>query len=46
VNGQSFDGPMPGHNPDMPVHYDLHVWLYKYNPAGLFAAWNSRVNCQ
>ena len=46
VNGQPFDGPMPGHNPDMPVHYDLHVWLYKYNPGGLFAAWNSRVNCQ
>jgi hypothetical protein len=46
VNGQAFDGPMPGHNPEMPVHYDLHVWLYKYNPKGLFAQWNSRVTCQ
>jgi hypothetical protein len=46
VNGQAFDGPMPGHNPQMPVHYDLHVWLYKFNPKGLFAQWNSRVTCQ
>ena len=46
VNGQSFDGPMPGHNPQMPVHYDLHVWLFKYNPAGLFSVWNPRVKCQ
>jgi len=45
ANGQAFDGPMPGHNPQMPVHYDLHVWLFRYNPAGLFAPWNSRVKC-
>jgi hypothetical protein len=43
--GQSFDGPMPGHNPQMPVHYDLHVWLYKYNNQGLFTQWNPRVKC-
>jgi hypothetical protein len=29
----------------MPIHYDLHVWLYKHNPAGMFAAWNPRVSC-
>jgi hypothetical protein len=29
----------------MPKHYDLHVWLYKRNPAGLFAAYNPRVQC-
>jgi hypothetical protein len=40
-----FDGPMLGHNPEMPIHYDLHVWLYRHNPAGLFAAWNPRVQC-
>ena len=40
-----FDGPMLGHNPQMPIHYDLHVWLYRHNPAGLFAAWNPRVKC-
>ena len=23
----------------------LHVWLYKENPAGIFADWNPRVSC-
>jgi hypothetical protein len=40
-----FDGPMLGHNPEMPIHYDLHVWLYRHNPAGMFAAWNPLVRC-
>ena len=43
--GVPFDGPMLGHEPGMPKHYDLHVWLYERNPAGLFAAWNPRVHC-
>ena len=41
----AFDGPMPGHGPHMPVHYDLHVWLYKANPSGMYAAWNPAVTC-
>lgn len=40
-----FDGPMLGHNPQMPIHYDLHVWLYRHNPAGMFAMWNPTVRC-
>jgi hypothetical protein len=40
-----FDGPMLGHSPTMPIHYDLHVWLYRHNPAGMFAMWNPRVSC-
>ena len=40
-----FDGPMLGHDAGMPIHYDLHVWLYRHNPAGLFAMWNPRVHC-
>ena len=43
--GKPFDGPMPGHDPMMPVHYDLHVWLFDSNPAGLFAPWNPSVHC-
>jgi hypothetical protein len=43
--GLPFDGPMLGHEPGMPIHYDLHVWLYKHNPAGTFAMWNPRVQC-
>lgn len=43
--GRAFDGPMLGHAPGMPIHYDLHVWLWKHNPSGLFAPWNPDVTC-
>ena len=46
--GQRFDGPMEGHEPLMPAnlhHYDLHVWLFKLNPAGLFNVVNPTVKC-
>jgi hypothetical protein len=43
--GVPFDGPMLGHDSEMPIHYDLHVWLYRENPAGIFAAWNPNVHC-
>jgi hypothetical protein len=43
--GQPFDGPMPGHTPQMPEHYDLHVWTHVANPAGVFAPWNPAVRC-
>lgn len=45
VLGSTFDGPMPGHNPTMPWHYDQHVWLWKSNPNGLFSAWNPDISC-
>ena len=41
----AFNGPMPGHDPMMPVHYDLHVWLYDHNPAGQLAPFNPAVSC-
>jgi hypothetical protein len=43
--GQPFAGPMPGHDPSMPVHYDLHVWVWSHNPDGVFAEWNPRLSC-
>jgi hypothetical protein len=43
--GQPFDGPMPGHNPGMPVHYDLHVWVAEQNPNGVYAQWNPALSC-
>jgi hypothetical protein len=46
--GQPFDGPMEGHHPIQPAmltHYDLHVWLWKENPAGLFSATNPDLKC-
>jgi hypothetical protein len=45
VLGHPFDGPMPGHTPTMPVHYDLHVWIWKTNPSGLFAPFNPALSC-
>ncbi|HEV8310801.1 MAG TPA: hypothetical protein VGW35_24340 [Methylomirabilota bacterium] len=46
--GQPFDGPMEGHEPLIPRnlhHYDLHVWLWKENPSGLFSPTNPTVRC-
>jgi hypothetical protein len=40
-----FEGPMPGHDAGMPIHYDLHIWLYDHNPAGELEAWNPSVHC-
>lgn len=45
VLGQAFDGPMAGHGEGMPVHYDLHVWLWKHNPSGTFAEYNPALSC-
>ncbi|HEX3319343.1 MAG TPA: hypothetical protein VHR84_01450 [Terriglobales bacterium] len=46
--GHEFLGPMEGHEPVMPsdlTHYDLHVWLFKDNPEGMFAPTNPAVKC-
>ena len=46
--GKSLEGPMEGHPPILPsdlYHYDLHVWLWKQNPAGMFNPVNPSVNC-
>ncbi|MBI3804126.1 MAG: hypothetical protein HY282_10240 [Nitrospirae bacterium] len=46
--GKPLDGPMEGLHPLMPkemVHYDLRVWLFKENPAGLYSPTNPEVTC-
>lgn len=46
--GQPFLGPMEGHEPLIPqgfVHYDLHAWLFKDNPLGMFNPTNPDVSC-
>jgi hypothetical protein len=43
--GQTFQGPMPGHVPSMPWHWDLHVWVWANNPSGMFAQWNPALSC-
>lgn len=48
IFGQELGGPMSGHKPIMPdglVHYDLHVWLWKANPAGVYHPTNAAVTC-
>ena len=46
--GRPFDGPMAGHEPIMPAsleHWDLHVWLWRANPAGVHTSTNAAVKC-
>lgn len=31
---------------ELPDFYELHLWLWKMNPKGLFADWNPRVSCR
>jgi hypothetical protein len=48
IFGQTLAGPMDGHEPIMPAslkHYDLHVWLWKDNPRGMFTSTNSSLKC-
>ena len=48
IFGQELQGPMEGHKPLMPAdahHYDLHVWLWKTNPEGVFSPTNPAVKC-
>jgi len=40
-----FNGPMEGHEPGMPIHYDLHAWIWKGNPDGVFEDFNPKVRC-
>ena len=48
IFGQTLQGPMPGHAPVMPAelrHYDLHVWLWRDNPRGVFEPTNANAKC-
>jgi hypothetical protein len=40
-----FDGPMEGHSEGMPIHYDLHAWVWAHNAAGAFEQYNPNVTC-
>ena len=43
---QKFQGPMDNHDGSAGQHYDLHVWLFKHNPDGMFNPLNKRVSCK
>ena len=47
--GQPFQGPMEGHEPLIPQgfhHYDLHAWLFKDNPLGMFSPTHPDITCE
>lgn len=43
---EKFQGPMDNHDGSKGQHYDLHAWLFKKNPDGMFAPENKRVSCK
>ena len=43
--GQTFNGPMAGHEDGKAWHYDLHVWAWEQNPNGDFSQFNPRFTC-
>lgn len=45
IFGRELNGPMAPHDPGTPWHYDLHVWAWLDNPAGLFADYNPSLDC-
>ena len=45
VLGVQFEGPMEGHDPGMPWHYDRHLWIWQANTAGIFEQFNPKVSC-
>jgi hypothetical protein len=46
IFNRPLDGPMAQHEPGQPPHYDLHVWVWRANPSGMFAPFNPNVKCQ
>lgn len=44
--GQPFRGPLPSRFAGQKVHYSLHLWLWKDNPAGRFEPFNPSVVCR
>ena len=43
--GHTSNGPMLGHEPGMPPHYDFHVWVWQANPNGIFEEFNPKISC-
>ncbi|MER8092761.1 hypothetical protein [Streptomyces goshikiensis] len=44
--GKPFKGPQRGNFPGQPIHYALHLWLWKKNPLGEFETYNPAVSCR
>lgn len=43
--GREFELVEAGNRYGLPPFYELHAWLWKHNPLGMFEDFNPRVNC-
>ena len=43
--GQEFELVATPNRYGLPPFYELHAWLWKHNPSGMFNDWNPRVSC-
>jgi hypothetical protein len=43
--GEPFVGPIPGQTADQPIHYEMHIWLWRENPKGMFVHFNEDLHC-
>ncbi len=43
--GHTFEAVGATNRYGIPPFYELHAWIWKHNPAGMFADWNPRVTC-
>ena len=44
--GREFELVESGNRYGIPPFYELHAWLWRHNPSGMFVDWNPRVSCQ
>ena len=43
--GQTFNTTDAGNRYGLPAFYSLHAWIWKNNPADIFAPYNTKVSC-
>jgi hypothetical protein len=43
--GREFSSVQAGNRYGLPAFYELHAWLWEFNPRGIFDDWNPRVRC-
>jgi hypothetical protein len=43
--GRRFELIPAGNRYGLPAFYELHAWVWKHNPRGMFDDWNPRVSC-
>lgn len=43
--GQQFTAVGSSNRYGLPPFYELHAWLWKHNPSGMFEDWNPNVSC-